>query len=177
MTAILPLMTSEETHIKIKTRAISTMINFSRELLNHEEEKNLLNMYADNLANILVNLFQLGISKEYYPLIEEVLSVLSIWAELLGDKFSTYYGTFMPGLKNLLSTLGTDNTEQINLRTLTISTIGHLMASFKENYEPISGDLTEVMGALINLQNNLAEDDAQHKAIIEVYGTLCNSLK
>ena len=130
MTLILPLMTSENTHIKIKTRAISTMINFSRELLNHEEEKNVLNMYADDLANILVNLFQMGITKEYYPLIEEVLSVLSIWAELLGDKFNKYYGTFMPGLKNLLNTLGTENTEQINLRTLTISTIGHLMGNF-----------------------------------------------
>jgi phosphoenolpyruvate carboxylase len=33
------------------------------------------------------------------------------------------------------------------------------------------------MSGLVQFQNTLAEDDAQHKAVLEVYGTLCNSLK
>jgi len=114
MSAILPLMVSENAHIKIKTRAISCMVNFARELLNHKEEKELLNIYSDQLTSNLVTLFQLGHTKEYYPLIEEVLTVLSILAELFEEKFANYYGTFMPALKTLLNTLGTENTEQMN---------------------------------------------------------------
>jgi len=102
---------------------------------------------------------------------------LGILAELFGDKFAAYYSTFMPALKTLLNSLGTENTEQINLRQLTISTIGHLMGSFKENFAPISNDIMEVMNVLNQLQQNLAEDDGQHKAILETYATLCNSLK
>jgi len=51
------------------------------------------------------------------------------------------------------------------------------MGSFKENYQPISNDIVEVMNVLLQLQQNLGEDDGQHKAIIECYGTLTNSLK
>jgi hypothetical protein len=140
MKAILGLLYNENTHIKIKTRAVSCLINFSRELLNHADHKALLDNYVNDIMKNLVGLFEVGMAKEYYPLIEEVLSILSILAELLGEKFSQYYSTFMPGLKNLLASLGSENSESLNLRQLTISTIGHLLGSFKENYQPISDD-------------------------------------
>ena len=176
MKSILTIMESSP-HLKIKARAVSSTINFCRDLLTHETEKKVLENYSDKLMENLVKLFELGISNQYFPLIEEILSLLGILAESLGDKFAMYYSTFMPGCKNLLNTLGTDTCDLMNLRQLTITTIGHLMGSFKENTQPIEQDLQEVMTALIGLQSTLAEDDMQHKAIIEVYATLCNSLK
>ncbi len=45
----------------------------------------------------------------------------------------------MPGLKKILSLIGTDNQQQMMMRSKTVETIGYLLASVKEHpqiFEP-----------------------------------------
>lgn len=61
--------------------------------------------YSAQLVSTITGLFQLSLSQNYAPLQEEVLGLLSCIANVLEDKFSEHYATFMPGLKQILNTM------------------------------------------------------------------------
>jgi hypothetical protein len=48
----------------------------------------------------------LSLEQNYAPLQEEVLGLLSCIANVLEEKFAEHYGQFMPGLKQILATMG-----------------------------------------------------------------------
>lgn len=55
------------------------------------------------------------------------------------NPFENYYTVFMPGLKKILGMIGTENQQQIMVKSKTIETIGFLLASVKthpEIFEP-----------------------------------------
>ena len=60
---------------------------------------------------------------------ENVLETITNIAEM--NSFENYYSTFMPGLKKILSMIGTENQQQIMIRSKTVETIGYLLASVK----------------------------------------------
>ena len=49
-------------------------------------------------------LFQMSIDRQYQPLQEETLVLLSCLAETLSEQFASHYNTFMPGLRSILET-------------------------------------------------------------------------
>lgn len=98
-------------------------------------------------------------------------------AAISADKFAKFYHMLMPGLKTLLFNTPNDNDSRNKLRTLTISTLGYVIASYREKPQDIEADILMIMKYLVDLQNTLAADDSQHKAILEVYEVLVGSLK
>jgi hypothetical protein len=168
-----------EQYRKIQITAVSSMMNFSRDLLNHEEESKVILLYTDEMMSCLMELFSKSLSENCYPLQEEILNVLSMIATVIGDNFSNYYNVFMPGLKQLLMTLPMTTQKQITIRTLTIECIGFLVSSIKNNTALFIEDLNLIMKFLIDLQNssNIAHDDPHHQAIISVYSQFSTCLK
>jgi hypothetical protein len=112
---LLKLMREEEL-IKLKTQATSCMVNFVRGLIdeeaftdessdNQKEYSQILAPYSAHLVSTITGLFQLSLTQDYAPLQEEVLGLLSCIANVLEDKFAEHYTTFMPGLKQILTTM------------------------------------------------------------------------
>lgn len=178
--AILPIvinimMTNE--HQKLKLQACSMMINFFRELLEFDEEdRAFIPIYSDQIMSNLIKLFELGLSSNNMPIIEEVLSLISILAALMTTGFAKYYPHLFPGMINLLKTTTNDTDAKNRMRTVAISSIGYMMASFQANPQEIKSDIIGVLEYLIDLKKNISSDDSQNKAILEVYEVLLGSL-
>ena len=83
----------------------------------------------------------------------------------------------MTGLKKLLETITNNTLEASNLRQLVITSMGHLLSSFKNNPAPIENDLKDIINFFMGLQAKIDKEDFQHKAILKVYSILCNSLQ
>lgn len=48
------------------------------------------------------------------------------------NSFIKYYLAFMPGLKKIISIIGTETSEKVLIRSKTIETMGYLLASVKD---------------------------------------------
>jgi hypothetical protein len=96
MPVLMKMMTSE-TSIKIQTHVVSTLINFSKGLLNDEEEEEetngsqIMEIYSQSLFENLVMLLKKGMDSQYEPLQEEVMNLLSVVATLIDKEFSKFY--------------------------------------------------------------------------------------
>lgn len=164
--------------IKLRIRAVSMLINFFRELLEcDEEEKEFTSQYINPIMDSLIQLFEQAVSLNQMSLLEEVVSLISILAALTEDKFAPFYSKMMPGLKNLVFSTPNDTDSNNKLRTLSISTLGYVVASHSLNPQEIEGDIIQIMEYLVGLQGTLTPEDSQHKAILEVYEVLVGSLK
>lgn len=163
---------------KLRLRAVSMLINFFRELLEcDEEEKEFINNYIGPVMESLIELFEKSVASSQMSMLEEVVSLISIIAAISEDKFTPYYSRMMPGLKSLVMNTPNDTDAHNKLRTLSISTLGYVIASHRANPAEIEGDIVQIMHYLIDLQKSLPEDDSQHKAILEVYEVLVGALK
>lgn len=164
--------------LKLRTRAVSMLINFFRELLECEdEEKAFMSNYLPVIMESLIELFEKAVAQSQMALLEEVVSLISIIAAISEEKFTPYYSRMMPGLKNLVMNTPNDTDAHNKLRTLTISTLGYVIASHRSNPAEIEKDILQIMEYLVHLQATLNEDDSQHKAILEVYEVLVGALQ
>lgn len=164
--------------VKLRLRAVSMLINFFRELLECEdEEKEFLNQYITPVMESLIELFEQSVAHSQMAMLEEVVSLISIMAAISEEKFAPFYSKMMPGLKGLVMNTPNDNESNNKLRTLSISTLGYVIASHRSNPSEIEGDIIQIMEYLVGLQKSLADDDSQHKAILEVYEVLVGALK
>lgn len=77
----------------------------------------------------IARIFEYSVMKMNFILMENVLETITNIAEI--NPFQNYYSVFMPGLKKILSMIGTDNQQQIMIRSKTVETIGYLLASVK----------------------------------------------
>ena len=119
MTILLKMMKEEE-YVKLQTRATSAMVNFVRGLIDesgdaedrNEENAKILEPYADALMETLYVLFGQSEAKNYAPLQEEVLSLLSCAASVIQSKFSKYYQSFMPALKQIVASAPRETQQQ-----------------------------------------------------------------
>ena len=170
-TNILPylLKKMQSPYRKIQLRAISTLINFSRDLVG-QDSTNILDPYLSSLLPSIQGLLQVSLSSICYPLQEELLSLLSNLSLLLPPASSSpFYQLFMPSLKTLLlSPISSENVQQVNIRALTIECIGYLASSLKD---PIllRTDIESIMVFLTNLESTLPNDDPQRQAILGCY--------
>lgn len=64
-------------------------------------------------------------------MLQATLDSISTIASL--NPFAKYYVTFMPGLKKIISMVGTDTTQKIMARSKAVETMGYLLASVKDN--------------------------------------------
>lgn len=164
--------------IKLRLRAVSMLINFFRELLEcDDEDKEFINQYITPIMDSLIQLFEQSVVHHHMSLLEEVVSLISIIAAISEDKFAPFYSKMMPGLKNLVFNTTNDTEEKNKLRTLSISTLGYVIASHRSNPQEIEADIVQIMEYLVQLQDTLTPEDSQHKAILEVYEVLVGALK
>lgn len=100
----------DEKILKIRTHALSCMINFTRGLIIEDENEinetqkssEILNIYSDALFSSLIENLKTGISEKYEPLQEEVLNLLNVSATLIEDQFAKYFSSFMPLMVEIL---------------------------------------------------------------------------
>lgn len=144
-------------------------ISFLRELITFDEEKDCVLPYMPDLIGAVVAEFEKSYNSSNFELIEEILSLLAIFAGVMEENFGQYYKNIMPGLINLLESTPNTNEVQNKLRFLVISTMGHMIGSFLKNPSEIKNDIVGIMEKLGQMQNTIADDDSQHKAILEVY--------
>lgn len=83
----------------------------------------------------------------------------------------------MPGLKKILSIIGSENQQQIMIRSKTVETIGYLLASIKDHPQLFEPDCKEIMETMIKMSLGLGFDDPMHQAIFVVYENVVTSLK
>lgn len=163
-------------HHKLRLRGVSCMISYLRELLMYEEEIDCIVPYVGDLMQATIGFFEPALAAEDLDSVEEALALISILAGLLGEQFGEFYERLMPGMKTLLSNTPNDNEKQNKLRHIIISTIGHMLGSHSNNPALVKDDIVEIMGLLSAMQGQLAEDDNQHRAILEVYGAMLKAL-
>lgn len=164
--------------VKLRMRAVSMLINFFRELLEcDDEDKGFIEAYIAPVMDSLLVMFEQAVANSHMTLLEEVVSLISILAAISEDKFVPFYSKLMPGLKNLVFNTPNDTDANNKLRTLAISTLGYVIASYRSNPQEIEADILQIMEYLVKLQDTLNGEDSQHKAILEVYEVLVGSLK
>lgn len=164
--------------MKLRTRAVSMLINFFRELLNFEdEEKDFIDQYISPIMETLIALFEESVVKSNMALLEEVVSLICVIAGISEDKFAPFYSKLMPGLKNLAFNTPNDTDANNKLRTLVISTLGYVISSHRSNPQEIEGDIIQIMEYLVKLADTLSPEDSQHKSILEVYEIMVGTLK
>lgn len=118
-------------------------------------------LYSETLVQAISALFQMSIDKNYAPLQEETLALLSCLAETLKEQFQAYYAKFMPGLKEILRITPYETKTQKDLRANCIQTIGSILESVKEQPQVCKNDALEVMEVFSKLiqPGVLNEDD------------------
>ncbi|EGR30813.1 Ran binding protein, putative, partial [Ichthyophthirius multifiliis] len=177
-------------NLKLQFRAVSTIINFFKEIIEEDEDeqsqkniKLIFEKYSDNLLEGIAFVFSQNLnSKKSYShlrVLEETLIALSTIAISLQNAFSKYYNTFMPGLTIILQTIQPTTPQEISIRTYTIECMGYLLTSIKENKQIFNQDCPGIMNELIAMQNNpnIEEDDPHHAPIFLVYGQVAEALQ
>lgn len=107
----------------MKSQATSCMVSFVRGLINEDEEteyeeekkkeySQILVPYVPKLVETISALFSISLVRNYAPLQEEILALLSCLANVMADQFGQYYDRFMPGLKQVLATVPMETTAQ-----------------------------------------------------------------
>jgi hypothetical protein len=169
----------EDDNIKIKTQAVSCLVNFCRGVV--DKCSDIMENYAGTLLERLAGLFQLSLTSNFVPLQAEVLSCMSMIATVIRSKFAQYYSTFLPGLKNLLANTPMATPRQKELRANTIKTIGamlYAMADIKENRQTVLTDAkTIILGLLGLLDSKLPDDDPQITTIYNFWGEVAYLLE
>ena len=184
MPALLNIMQNEKI-LKIQTHAISCMINFTKGLIQEDENEindtkkssDILNLYADSLfQNLHVNL-EKGIKENYEPLQEEVMNLLNVSATLIEDQFAKYFNHFMPLMIEILDSVQATNQAQMNLRARTFESIGFMISAVQDNQEfmPTVKQVTEKLFGLLN--STFAHDDPQEGAVKEALTKIAFYLK
>jgi hypothetical protein len=92
------------------------------------------------------------------------------------NDFAPYYGSFMPGLKQVVSMVASDTPQKINVKSKTIETMGDLLGSIKNSPE-FGNECTNIMQSLITLQTQLDKEDVLNRAIMTVYENVVEVLK
>ena len=177
MPQLMKIMSSDSL-IKIKTQATSAAVSFVRELIQVDEneieetekETSAIEDYVDELLSLCAKLFTEALDQNYQALQEEVLALVSWIATLIEEKFAKYYPSFMPGLKQIITTTPNENTHQRDLRSNTIQTIGFLLDAIKGDTDNIHSfredakEIVEIFSKLLN-SGTITDDDPQVTAI------------
>jgi hypothetical protein len=123
--------------------------------------------YLDRILSQLAQIFENSMMKSNYIMLEGVLESLSSIAST--NNFSSYYGTFMPGLIKIVGMFASDTPQKVNIKSRAIEAMGDLLASIKENRELFVPECNNIMQSLISLQSQIDKEDTLHRAIFTAY--------
>lgn len=155
MPALLRIMKTDSL-IKMKTHAVSTLINFVGGLNTQDDEdeeggdtgaeNEIIKLYSAEIFETLVNLLKEAIDPavNYEPLQEECMNLLSAVAQLSEKDFAKYYGVLMPIMMQILTNVGTANMQQMNLRARTIETMGYMIEAVAEEKASFAQSVHEI---------------------------------
>lgn len=178
--ALIELMNrKDQGMMKLNLRAVSCLINFTRECLKNEDEDNtdvnkIFSNYFDSLNQSIINLFKYSVDNNDFIMLSEVLSLLSILSNLMKEKFAVHYSLFMNNIKELISNLNNKelNIKQKNLRCQLIDTAGFLISANSKNMEQIKNDIEQLTSYLQNLLSSLDDENSQLKSILNFFSTI-----
>lgn len=91
--------------LKVQYMAIHCIQNFEKGITTHKDVK-IMEKYLPIMMPELGKLFDFGLSKMNYNLLDALLETITTIADL--NPFENYYGTFMPGLKKIISMMSTE---------------------------------------------------------------------
>jgi Importin repeat len=173
------ILNNSDVPVKLRMQSVSMFVNFFRDLLEQgdEDEYTFLDTYTTPIMGALLKLFDDGVRTSKMELVDEVVNLISILAALRQTKFAEYYPTLMPVLKKLVFELPNNTDANNKLRALAISCVGYVIASYMDRPQEIESDIIEMMQNLVGLQDTIAEDDVQNKAIIEAYLVMVGALQ
>lgn len=173
------ILNNVDVPLKLRMQAVSCYVNFFRDLLEHEDEEEFpfMDTYTTPIMGALLKLFDDGVRQSKMEIVDEVVNLISILAAIRQTKFAEYYPTLMPVLKKLVFELPNDSESNNKLRAIAISCVGYVMASYMDRPQEIESDILEMMQNLVRLQDTIAEDDVQNKAIIEAYLVMVGALQ
>lgn len=160
--------------LKVQFKAVQCLQNFEKGLMDHRDVK-IMETYLPQIMQEIARIFEYSLAKMNFILMENVLETITNIAEM--NPFENYYTVFMPGLKKILSLIGSENQQQIMIRSKTVETIGYLLASVKEHPQIFEPDCKEIMETMMKMSLTMEFDDPMHKAIFVVYENVVTSLK
>lgn len=101
----------------MQTQATRSVLAFCQGLQNFDEEdeeainvngKDIMGNYTSQTLEALVTILQRSISENHEPLQIQTLSLIGTIADVIQDDFKQYFGTYIPVLVNLLTTVSGD---------------------------------------------------------------------
>lgn len=166
-------------NLKLQTQATRSIHAFCTGLLSFDEEdeestkvsgKEIMTTYASQTLTALVDILQKSIQERHEPLQVQALSLIGTISDVIQEDFQQYFGTFVPIMVNLLTSVAADSMEAKKLRARAIQTLGSIIRSVadSEDKEPFKAPVIEITSHLATtIQGRLADDDPQDEAIKE----------
>jgi len=77
-----------------------------------------MDKYIDQILGSLGKIFENSLSGMSYIMLEAILDTISTIAQ--HNSFDRFYPTFMPGLKKIITIIGTDTQQKLMIRSKTI---------------------------------------------------------
>ena len=114
---VLGRLMTQEPSLKMQTQATRSVLAFCQGLQNFDEEdeeainvngKDIMGNYTSQTLEALVTILQRSISENHEPLQIQTLSLIGTIADVIQDDFKQYFGTYIPVLVNLLTTVSGD---------------------------------------------------------------------
>ncbi|KAF2869193.1 armadillo-type protein [Massariosphaeria phaeospora] len=159
---IIPVLESSEP--RVQAHAAAALVNFCE-----EAEKHILEPYLDSLLNHLLMLLQSP--KRFVQ--EQALSTIATVADSAEAAFSTYYGTLMPLLFNVLNEEQSKEYRLLRAKAMECATLIALAVG-KERMGPDALSLVQLLG---RIQNTVSEpDDPQASYLLHCWGRMCRVL-
>ena len=180
--ALALLMGEKESSIRVKTQSCNSLVEFIKGLLNDKNDENnenvkIIQPYANDLVNLISNLFEYSLQVSYPPLQEASLTAISLLSNLLEKDFAPYYEKIMPGLKKLFYNFEAKTEDQKTLKSNCIETISFLCSSVAENRDKYMNDLQEISENFVKYLSNLPEEDPQLATLLNSFTHLSHALK
>ena len=164
---------SNEKSLRVKSMASLVLNKFLEGLItknkNKEDNIQILKPYINDLINLILNIFEESLTINYEPLQKNCLDCISLLANIHENNFGDFYSKIMSGLKKLYYNLEAKTSEQKQLKTNCITTMGYLLSGITDEYDKYKSDFIELSNSFINNLENLPIEDPQIVAIIEAF--------
>jgi len=127
--------------------------------------------YAAETLNALTKLLEKGISEKYEPLQSHSLSLIGCIAEVIGEKFSSFFDVFIGAFAQIINSPENESSEDgLKLSAKAIITMGQIIGAVNqcEDTDPFKASVTEITQKLASLiQGKLDDKDPRDEAIKE----------
>lgn len=149
---------------RVQSHAASAVINFCE-----NATIEILDPYLNTLMAKLASLLQGGNKM----VLEQAITAIAALADVVEDRFASYYDTFMPFLKEVLRNANGKDMRMLRGKAMEcITLIG--VAVGKEKFYADAKDVVQVLYA--TQQSNLEPDDPQISFLLQAWARVCKAL-